>query len=90
MVLHSSINDLVAVPLGSPPITAKTVIVLYVRVRLDGFHEEDAVWSPAMISCPDMVGLFNLLLHVMICVPHCNFAVPSQSPRPVLRGLSSA
>ena len=52
--VHASINDLDAC--YDPGRT-----VLYVRVRVDGFFDEGAVWSPAMITCLAMVeqlGLF--------------------------------
>ena len=52
--VHASINDLDAC--YNPGRT-----VLYVRVRVDGFFDEEAVWSPAMITCPALVeqlGLF--------------------------------
>ena len=70
--VHASINDLdacydpgrtymVAAPAGPSRISAEAVTVLYVRVRVDGFFDEGAVWSPAMIACLAMVeqlGLF--------------------------------
>ena len=61
--VHASIYELdacydpgrsymVAVPVGSPPVTSDASKVLYVRVRVDGYYEDGAVWCPAMISCP--------------------------------------
>ena len=52
---------MVAAPAGPSRISAEAATVLYVRVRVDGFFDEGAVWSPAMITCLAMVeqlGLF--------------------------------
>ena len=52
---------MVAAPAGPSRISAEAVTVLYVRVRVDGFFDEGAVWSPATIACLAMVeqlGLF--------------------------------
>ncbi len=46
---------MVAAPVGPSPISQDAVTVLYVRVRVDGFHDEGAVWCPAQITCPAMV-----------------------------------
>ena len=98
--IPSSINDLdacydpgrtymVAVPQGPPRITAEAVTVLYVRVRVDGFHEEGAVWCPAMISCPDMVeqlGLFIACMQRGLCVCYLNGAPLRDVPAAVCHG----
>ena len=70
--VHASINDLdacydpgrtymVAAPVRPPRISVEAVTVLYVRVRVEGFFDEGAVWSPAAIACFAMIeqlGLF--------------------------------
>ena len=70
--VHASINDLdacydpgrtymVAAPVRPPRISEEAVTVLYVRVRVDGFFDEGAVWCPAAIACFAMIeqlGLF--------------------------------
>ena len=53
--------------MGPPPVTADASKVLYVRVRVDGYYEDGAVWCPAMISCPAMVEQLGLLV---ICMLH--------------------
>ena len=52
---------MVAAPAGPSRISAEAVTVLYVRVRVDGFFDEGAVWSPATIACftiVEQLGLF--------------------------------
>ena len=52
---------MVAAPERPPRISEEAVTVLYVRVRVDGFFEEGAVWCPAAIACFAMIeqlGLF--------------------------------
>ena len=70
--VHASISDLdacydpgctymVAAPERPPRISEEAVAVLYVRVRVDGFFDEGAVWCPAVIACFTMIeqlGLF--------------------------------
>ena len=70
--VHASIGDLdacydpgrtymVAAPERPPRISEEAVAVLYVRVRVDGFYDEGAVWCPAAIACFTMIeqlGLF--------------------------------
>ena len=69
--MHPSINDLdacydpgrtymVAAPGGL--FSAEAVTVLYVRVRVDGFSDEGAVWCPAMITCLAMVEQLGLFI----------------------------
>ena len=69
--VHASINDLdacydpgrtymVAAPVGPSRISAEAVTVLYVRVRVDGFFDEGAVWSPAAIACFAMIEQLGL------------------------------
>ena len=76
--IHASIYELdacydsgrtymVAVPIGPPPVTSDACKVLYVRVRVDGYYEDGAVWCPAMISCPAIVEQLGL---VVICMHH--------------------
>ena len=70
--VHASIGDLdacydpgrtymVAAPERPPCSLEEAVAVLYVRVRVEGFYDEGAVWCPAAIACGAMieqVGLF--------------------------------
>ena len=70
--VHSSIGDLdacydpgrtymVAAPERPPCSLEEAVAVLYVRVRVEGFYDEGAVWCPAAIACGAMIeqlGLF--------------------------------
>ena len=70
--VHTSINDLdacydpgctymVAAPVDPPRISVEAVTVFCVRVRVEGFFDEGAVWSPAAIACFAMIeqlGLF--------------------------------
>ena len=58
---------MVAVPMGPPRVWADANKVLYVRVRVGGYFEDGAVWSPVMISCPGMVEQLGLLV---ICMQH--------------------
>ena len=48
---------MVAVPSGPPPGAADAIKVLFVRVRVDGYFEDGAIWSPGRISCPGIVSL---------------------------------
>ena len=70
--VHSSIGDLdacydpgrtymVTAPERPPCSLEEAVAVLYVRVRVEGFYDEGAVWCPAAIACGAMIeqlGLF--------------------------------
>ena len=70
--VHASIGDLdacydpgrtymVAAPERPPCSLEEAVAVLYVRVRVEGFYDEGAVWCPAAIACRSMIeqlGLF--------------------------------
>ena len=70
--VHASIGDLdacydpgrtymVAAPERPPCSSEEAVAVLYVRVRVEGFYDEGAVWCPAAIACRAMIeqlGLF--------------------------------
>ena len=69
--VHASINDLdacydpgrtymVAAPVRPPRISEEAVTVLYVRVRVDGFFDEEAVWCPAAIACFAMIEQLGL------------------------------
>ena len=69
--VHASINDLdacydpgrtymVAAPVGPPRISVEAVTVLFVRVRVEGFFDEGAVWSPAAIACFAMIEQLGL------------------------------
>ena len=53
--------------MGPPPVSVDAPKVLYVRVRVDGYFEDGAVWSPGMISCPGMVEQLGLQV---ICMQH--------------------
>ena len=70
--VHASIGDMdacydpgrtymVAAPERPPCSSEEAVAVLYVRVRVEGFYDEGAVWCPAAIACSAMIeqlGLF--------------------------------
>ena len=58
---------MVAVLTGPPPGAADATKVLYVRMRLDGYFEDGAIWSPGRISCPGIVEQLGLLV---ICTQH--------------------
>ena len=52
---------MVAAPERPPCSLEEAVAVLYVRVRVEGFYDEGAVWCPAAIACGAMIeqlGLF--------------------------------
>ena len=52
---------MVAAPVGPSRISVEAVTVLYVRISVEGFFDEGAVWSPAGIACLGMIeqlGLF--------------------------------
>ena len=52
---------MVAAPERPPRSSKEAVAVLYVRVRVEGFYDEGAVWCPAAIACLTMIeqlGLF--------------------------------
>ena len=53
---------MVAVPSVPPRITPNIHKVLYVRVRVDGYFEDGAVWSPLRTSCLGLVEQLGLLV----------------------------
>ena len=80
---------MVAVPMGPPPVTADANMVLYVRVRVDGYYEDGAVWCPVMISCPGIVeqlGLLVICMHQGDCSCYLNGVPLSAVPTDVSHG----
>ena len=53
---------MVAVPSGPPPGAVDANKVLFVRVRVDGYFEDGAIWSPSRITCPGIVEQLGLLV----------------------------
>ena len=51
---------MVAVPSVLPPGAGEATKVLFVRVRVDGYFEDGAIWSPARITCPGIVEQLGL------------------------------
>ena len=58
---------MVAVPSVPPPGAVEANKVLFVRVRVDGYFEDGAIWSPSRITCPGIVEQLGLLV---ICTQH--------------------
>ena len=58
---------MVAVPSVPPPGAGEANKVLFVRVRVDGYFEDGAIWSPTRITCPGIVEQLGLLV---ICTQH--------------------
>ena len=59
------------------------------RVRVDGYYEDGAVWCAAMISCPGMmeqVGLFVICMHHRACRCYLNGASLKAVPLEVSHG----
>ena len=100
MEVHASIYEvdacfdsgrtyMVAVPMCPPPVTADANKVLYVRVRVDGYYEDGAVWCPVMISCPGIVeqlGLLVICMHQGDCSCYLNGIPLSAVPTDVSHG----
>ena len=63
----SDCTYMVAVPSGPPPGAVDATKVLFVRVRVDGYFEDGAIWSPDRITCPGIVEQLGLLV---ICTQH--------------------
>ena len=53
---------MVAVPCVLPPGAGEATKVLFVRVRVDGYFEDGAIWSPTRITCPGIVEQLGLLV----------------------------
>ena len=63
---------MVAAPAGPSRISVEAVTVLYVRVRVDGFFDEGAVWSPATVACLAMIEQLGLFVAPQRCSWTCN------------------
>ena len=85
----SGCTYMVAVPMAPPPVTADAKKVLHVRVRVDGFYDDGAVWCPSMIFCRGIIVELRLLVicsHQGDCRCYLNGLPLSDVPTDVSHG----